>query len=115
MLLGCGTVPATDRPSPLLLPLRTVAVVPRVCLGIGGGATLVGDPNDEHVAWLEGFGNRGEVVWPPGYVARFAPDLEVLDPSGNVIYREGDVMPGGCAVGPPDDPPSLVLIIPEPP
>jgi hypothetical protein len=89
--------------------------VPRVCLGIGGGATLAGDPNDPRVAWLEGFGNRGEVVWPPGYKARFTPNLEVLDAAGNVVHREGDEMPGGCAVGPPDDPPSLVLIIPEPP
>jgi hypothetical protein len=115
-LLGCGTLPPTERPSPLLLPLRTIPV-PRVCLGVGGGggATLVGDPNDSQVAWLEGFGNRVEVVWPPGYFARFAPDLEVLDPSGKVMYREGDLIPGGCAVGPPDDPPSLILIIPQPP
>ena len=113
MLLGCGTVPSAERPSPLLLPLRTMAV-PRVCLGLGGGARLVGDPNDAHVAWLEGFGNRGEVVWPPGYHARFAPDLEILEPTGRVIYRGGDLMPGGCAVGPSDDPSSLILMIPEP-
>jgi len=30
------------------------------------------------------------VLWPPGYVARFAPALEVLDPSGVVRAREGD-------------------------
>jgi len=113
-LLGCGGVPPTARPSALILALPTVAVIPRLCLTLGGGATLRGDPNDPRVAWGEGFGNRGELVWPPGFVARFAPDLEVLDRNGNVFLREGDILPGGCAVGGADDPPSLVLILPEP-
>lgn len=114
VLLGCNIAPPGHRPSPLVLVLPTVAEVPRVCLGLGGGGTLHGDPRDERVAWGEGFGNRGELVWPPGYVARVDPDLEVLDPSGNVVFREGDTLPGGCAVGPAHDPPSLVLILPEP-
>ncbi len=96
------------------MALPTLAAVPRVCLGVGGGgARLMGDPSDPRVAWLEGSGNRGEVVWPPGFSARFAPDLEVLDASGKVLYREGDEIVEGCAVGPPEDPPSLLLILPR--
>jgi hypothetical protein len=95
------------------MSLPTVPVVPRVCQSVGGGgAKLKGDPNDARVAWVEGSGNRGEIVWPPGFTARFAPDLEVLDASGKVVYREGDEITEGCAVGPPDDPPSLILILP---
>ena len=114
VLTGCSAVPPTHGPSPLIFSLPTVPVVPRVCGGVGGGGTLRGDPRDERVAWSEGFGNRGELVWPPGFVARFAPYLEVLDRNGVVVFREGDTLPGGCAVGPADDPPSLVLILPEP-
>jgi hypothetical protein len=113
-LVGCTTPAASPVPSATVVALPTLPSVPRVCLGVGGGggARLTGNPTDPRVTWIEGFGNRGEIVWPPGYTARFAPALEVLDASGKVVYREGDEVQGGCAVGPPDDPPSLLLILP---
>lgn len=111
IVVSCGSAPASISPEPTTYALPSM-VVPRVCLGIGGGATLAGSPLDPRIAWEEGFGNRGEIIWPPGFSARFKPRLEVIDPSGAVVFREGDRMPGGCAVGPPDNPPSLILIVP---
>jgi len=61
----------------------------RLCLWVGLDATLRGDPDDPDVAWLAYPGGRVEVVWPPGYRARFAPRLEILDPRGRVVLREG--------------------------
>jgi hypothetical protein len=47
-------------------------------------------------------GHRENLLWPPGFRARFTPTLEVLDPFGRVYAREGDpahdhcpMMPGG--------------------
>src|SRR5947207_12504713 len=116
-LLGCAGASSSPTSTPRVVALPTVPRVPTVCRGIGGppGPMLKGDPKDPHVTWTEGFGNRGEIVWPPGYRARFAPTLEVLDAVGNVVYRAGDRIPGGCAVGPDDDPSSVLLILPPRP
>ena len=35
-------------------------------------------------------------MWPRGYRALFAPHLEVLDPAGDVVAREGDLAQGAC-------------------
>ena len=61
---------------------------------------LHGDAHDPLVAWLADATThaRRDVVWPPGYRARFAPRLEVLDPSGVVVLREGDVVRDACGV-----------------
>jgi hypothetical protein len=59
------------------------------------GLRLTGAIDDPHVTWFERRGRRvQDVVWPPGYVARFRPDLEVLDPTGSVVAREGDGFKG---------------------
>jgi hypothetical protein len=73
------------------------------CRGIGLDAVLVGDPTDGRLAWLESRinGARMELVWPTGYVARFAPKLEVLDERGRIALREGDTVVDGCHE-PPD-------------
>lgn len=77
---------------------------------------LRGDPNDAQVTWetaLDGT-SRQEIVWPSGYRARLAPGLEVFDPTGRLIARDGDRVPAGaCAVGPPENPPKLVLVQPQ--
>ena len=77
---------------------------------MGEVVILRGDPSDPHLTWetaLDGSG-RQEVIWPPGYRVRFAPKLEVFDPKGGLIARDGDQVPGGgCVVGP------LLLILPE--
>ncbi len=43
-----------------------------------------------------------DLVWPAGFSARFAPNLELLDPSGAVVGRQGDLIDdagGGTAGG----------------
>jgi hypothetical protein len=42
---------------------------------------------------------RLDVIWPPGYHARFVPTLEVLDAAGAVVLHEGDPVIGGCTTG----------------
>jgi hypothetical protein len=42
-------------------------------------------------------GHREEVVWPPGYYARFDPGLLVFDESGTLVARDGTHVLGGCA------------------
>jgi hypothetical protein len=34
--------------------------------------------------------------WPPGTVARFVPELEIVLDDGRVFYADGDVIAGGC-------------------
>jgi hypothetical protein len=54
-------------------------------------------------------GGRIDVIWPPGYRARFTPNLEVLDGSGVIVIRAGDSVTGGCVTADP----SILLL--EPP
>lgn len=114
VLIGaCGS----SVPGPSILPLPTDAFVSNVCLGIGGGFVLLrGDPTDSRLTWetaLDGSG-RQDIVWPPGYHARFSPRLEVLDPGGRVIARDGDHVPAGaCVAGPAEDPRQIVLVQPQ--
>jgi hypothetical protein len=55
------------------------------------GAFLAGDPTDPAVAWVvSATGQRVEVLWPVGYSARFAPELELIGPINQVIARAGD-------------------------
>jgi hypothetical protein len=100
--------------SPSTVPLPTVRFQSNKCFGIGGGFVILrGDPNDARLTWETGLDGSGrqDIVWPPGYRARFAPGLEVLDPSGRVVARDGDRVPaGGCVAGPPDDPTKVVLV-----
>ena len=72
------------------------------CAGVGLEAILHGDPADSDVTWLTSLmpgAGRQRIVWPAGYLARFAPSLEVLDPTGTVVAREGAFVDGGCVAG----------------
>jgi hypothetical protein len=92
------------------------------CAGVGLDAVLRGSPGDPRVAWLEvnlpaGYspeastsGPEPTVVWPAGYRARFAPNVEILDASGNVVLRDGDHIDGACG----NDPDTNTLYL-EPP
>ena len=108
-------------PTPEPLPTSFVVAVPTVpgvggCRGIGlTGASLAGNPSDPRVTWLNTSGVRREIVWPPGYTARFyrfSSPFEVVDASGRVVYRQGDLIRGGCVAGPDNDPASILLIDP---
>jgi hypothetical protein len=77
--------------------------IPWACAGIGLlDAVLHGDAADPGTTWLLSQGShRIELVWPSGYRARFVPSLEVVDPSGTVVGREGDRVNGACVTADP--------------
>jgi hypothetical protein len=96
---------------PTVTPVTSDPNAVIACAGIGlEDAVLHGDANDPARVWLvRGPGAvRSELRWPPGYTAIFNPRLEVVDPSGNVVLREGDRIQGACLA----DPGALLL---EPP
>jgi len=95
----------TQRP----VPLEPGVATP--CAGVGLGAVLHGDASDPRLAWLvdTSHGTRMDVVWPPGFRARFTPNLEVLDAREVVVLKAGDAVTGGCGTA---DPGILLL---EPP
>ena len=68
------------------------------CAGVGYlGAVLHGSPTDPRIAWLQfAKAGRREIVFPLGYIARFAPQLEILNAEGAVVGHEGDAIDGGC-------------------
>ena len=95
------SVPATNPPSAATATIRTVDVSGTVCGGIGiNDGTLRGDPHDPRVAWLD-LGGPGtmDLVFPTGFTARFTPRLEILDANGQVRFRDGSAITGGCVWG----------------
>jgi hypothetical protein len=91
-------------------PLPTVEVFNGACRGVGLDGHVTGDPFDPRLAWVihDDGGGRIDVIWPPGYTARFTPRLEVLDEQGAVAYRDGDPVSGGCTTGPDAQGPLLI-------
>ena len=89
---------ATTPPSAATATIRTVDVSGTACGGIGiNDGTLRGDPHDPRVAWLD-LGGSGtmDLVFPTGFTARFTPRLEILDANGQVRFRDGSAITGGC-------------------
>ena len=82
-------------------PLPTVESFNGACRGVGLDGHITGDPSDPRLAWVvaDHGGDRIDIIWPPGYAARFAPRLEVLDENGTVAHRDGDAVSGGCTTG----------------
>ena len=90
-------------------PLPTVEVFTGVCRGVGFDGHITGDPSDPRLAWLVGNrGGRRDVIWPPGYTARFSPKLEVFDEKGDIAFQDGDAVSGGCTTGPDAEGPLLI-------
>ena len=96
-----ATLSSSHPSSPVSLDLPHMEILGDACAGVGLETTrLTGDSSDPRVAWLATTGGgRQDVVFPPGYRARFVPALEVLDASGAVVARDGDVVDGGCVTG----------------
>ena len=105
---GLGSSPVPSR-FPGLLALPSVVIQGDGCAGVGLGdnAVFAGDPDDPRVAWVQQGIARMDVDFPPWLGARFTPELEIVDASGQVIARTGDRVEGGCAMG--DGKPLLVL------
>lgn len=91
-------------------PLPTVEVFNGACRGVGLEGHVTGDPLDRRLAWVisDLGGQRIDVIWPPGYTARFTPRLEVVDQQGVVAYRDGDPVSGACTTGPDAQGPLLI-------
>lgn len=97
----------------LTVPLPTVTDFDGRCRGVGlVDMSLRGDAGDPRVAWLlQPDGTRFEVVWPPGFVARFNPDLEIIDASGSSVLRAGDRIGEACAkIAEPDGTPTMLIV-----
>ncbi|HXX60012.1 MAG TPA: hypothetical protein VEI48_01830 [Candidatus Sulfotelmatobacter sp.] len=92
MPLAAGEIALPTEPLVALEPGVATA-----CAGVGVSAVLHGSAADPRVAWLvNDLGTRLDVVWPPGYLARFTPNLEVLDGNGVVVLKAGGVVTGVC-------------------
>ena len=68
-----------------------------IACGMSGfdDSVLHGSPSAADPVWLEAVARPGvkiAVRWPAGFRARFAPKLELLDPGGTVVARDGDVL-----------------------
>jgi hypothetical protein len=106
-VLGPTPVPSAPRPlgpGEIWLPVIDVHDGHAVCAGGGtiGDFRLHGSATDPRLVWMtEPDGRERSLVWPLGTSARFVPGLEVLDPRGTVIAREGTGITGtaGCSNG----------------
>ena len=104
LVLGVGSSIDSDRgspPAPSPTPWGVVLVsVPTyqppssgqlfLCHDAGVEGLLRGRIGDARVVWIENAGSRVDISWPPGFIARFAPELELLGPTGDVIAHDGD-------------------------
>lgn len=92
---------ATATPAGIVVPLF---VAPGTGLGVGpkGGCGGVGfsdlrvhgDPNRTPSVWVEAVdgGQRVVIRWPPGFSARFEPELVLYDAHGQAVAHEGDIL-----------------------
>lgn len=92
--------------SGISLPTAITEINGTAILCAGGSyaerATLHGSAADPALTWItfHRSGGRRNVLWPAGYRARFTPQLEVIDPAGSVVAREGQAVRGGCPMHP---------------
>ncbi|HET7829191.1 MAG TPA: hypothetical protein VFL03_06515 [Candidatus Limnocylindrales bacterium] len=74
--------------------------IDQACAGVGMQAFLHGSPTDPRAAWVVSItGEEIDVLFPPGYTARFTPSLQVVDRTGAIAMEEGDYVYGACVVG----------------
>jgi hypothetical protein len=94
MLAGCAILPTTPLP----------AWQGDCGLGVGRDLILHGSAADGRVAWaIDGSGaGRVDLLWPRGYMARFNPELEIIDANGRLVAHDGDLITGSCLTAPGD-------------
>jgi hypothetical protein len=117
LAVGCSITPPTPERTPVpsgFIDLQTMSGIPPStepgvlvgCGGVGGDDAVVhGKAGASDPVWIEpidGEPQRIEVGWPAGFRARFAPDLEIFDSTGELVAREGDELKviGGSLPGP---------------
>ena len=75
---------------------------------------LHGDPSDPTHVWGEvtvgGKTSTWRITWPYGFSARYDPALEILDPSGAVVAREGQLISDAAGSGNGLDAVSICMI-----
>jgi hypothetical protein len=84
------------------LPVANWVQNGQTILCAGGGfpdASIHGSPSDPMVVWLDTGTTRLPLAWPPGYTARFDPELRVVDAGGSTVFREADPVSDGCETG----------------
>ena len=105
ILAGCATLSARPIPTPprplgpgeVWLPIIDWGDGHFLCAGGGtiGDFRVHGSAADPRIVWMtEPDGREQTLVWLPGTSARFVPGLELLDPHGTVIAREGSLITG---------------------
>jgi hypothetical protein len=101
-LAGCGASAGPPVASGAIpLPTPNVAPIPLDrCAETPLDSALHGDQHDPLIAWIVDRVShaRRDVVWPPGYGARFTPGLEIVDPTGAIVLREGEAITKACGV-----------------
>ena len=97
---------------------KSVGGVPVACAGVAYVDKVVihGSADDPALVWIVfSDGRRENLVWPSGFLARFVPKLEILDASGRVVARDGDLATGGCPMSPSGVLIDAVNAAPKPP
>lgn len=103
LLYGCGTQGPSPEPTPFL-GIVALDIAPGTGLGVGpqGGCgsvgfsdlRLFGDAMANPPVWLESTDDRARVVirWPPGFSARFEPELVIYDARRQPVLRNRDLL-----------------------
>jgi hypothetical protein len=90
------TASATPAPSPawVALPMGDIQAA---CGAPLSGAVLQGSATNPRIAWLQmADGTTHNVVFPPGYFARFDPGLEIVNEAGRVVLQAGQSVDRAC-------------------
>ncbi|HXX60778.1 MAG TPA: hypothetical protein VEI48_05770 [Candidatus Sulfotelmatobacter sp.] len=89
-IVGCSAVGGPGIALPVIQPTAPPGVHELCPLALHTPFTLEGDASQSPPVWgVDRAGATFDIFWPPGFTARFSPDLEVLDPSGRVVERGG--------------------------
>ena len=81
----CPTVP----PGRVALPEATAHPPSDLCAGADlQDPTFLGDPGSGTV-WAEAGGHRFDVVWQPGFTATIGMSVDIFDPLGRRVVRDG--------------------------
>ena len=89
-LVGCSAAGSPGIALPVTRPTAPPGVHELCPLALHTPFTLAGDASKSPPVWgVDGAGATFAIFWPPGFTARFSPDLEVLDPSRHVVERAG--------------------------